>query len=255
MKRSFALALVATLTFLATACGDDDTSTATDGESSEDSTTTAPADEGSGGGEQAADDGDFCATFQELLAGEPTPAQLRDLAEIAPDAGKEPIETITAQMEADPENYFGTEEFSTAFAALGSVGVDECADDAIDVTAEEYQFAGFPEEVSAGTLGVNLSNDGKEVHELIIVRKNDDTTESFDEIFAMEDEAAALALVTEAGFSFAAPGTSTGGLYDVSEPGEYAAVCFIPTGTTSFATEVDGPPHFAQGMMTTFTVG
>lgn len=41
------------------------------------------------------------------------------------------------------------------------------------------------------------------------------------------------------------------------EPGDYAALCFIPTGSTmanSDEPDGDGPPHFTQGMKTEFTV-
>ena len=40
-------------------------------------------------------------------------------------------------------------------------------------------------------------------------------------------------------------------------PGDYAALCFIPSGTMMHDGEEmpgDGPPHFIQGMKTEFTV-
>ena len=45
---------------------------------------------------------------------------------------------------------------------------------------------------------------------------------------------------------------------DLSESGEYAALCFVPTGTVMSedgeVTEGSGPPHFVQGMIAEFNV-
>ena len=40
------------------------------------------------------------------------------------------------------------------------------------------------------------------------------------------------------------------------EPGDYIALCFIPTGMTSDeGPPPEGPPHAMQGMVAEFTVG
>ena len=89
---------------------------------------------------------------------------------------------------------------------------------------------------------------------MVVFRKNDDITESFDEIFGMEDQDAAEALVSSVGATFAPPGGDASGLYDLTESGEYVVVCFMPVGSTPDAEESDGPPHFTQGMMAQFSV-
>ena len=253
MKRSICVALVATLSILG-ACGDDDDASPTTGDPSSDESTTTTAAEGEGDGEQAAGDGDFCTGYTELLAGDPAPEEIRALVDVAPEDAKEPLETIATGFEEDPEAFFDTEEFNQAFAALGDAATAECADETFEVTAVDYAFEGIPEEIPAGRIGVSFANEGTEFHEMVVFRKNDDTAESFDEIFALEDQDAAQALVSEAGATFAPPGGSSSGLFDVSEPGEYVAVCFIPVGTTPEAEEGSGPPHFTQGMKAEFTV-
>lgn len=259
-KRTLA-ALLATAVLFVGACGDDDDTTDTGSPS-------APADESDGDsgadeGDGASDDGDeqaggefaeFCTDYQELLAGEPGPEQIRAVAEVAPDDAKEPLETIAAGFEEQGEAFFESEEFGATFGELGGIVNDTCADETLEVTAMDYEFDGIPAELSAGTYGVDFSNEGNEFHEMVVFRKGDDTTESFEEIFAMEEDAA-MALVAEVGGTFAPPGESAGGLFDMSEPGEYVAVCFIPVGSTPEAgEEVDGPPHFTQGMLSEFTV-
>jgi hypothetical protein len=59
------------------------------------------------------------------------------------------------------------------------------------------------------------------------------------------------------GSAFAPMNGTQGLLVGDFEPGEYIAVCFIPTGTTiddSGQHEGDGPPHFIEGMQQEFTV-
>ena len=248
MKRTLSIALAGAV-FLVGACGDDDDTET--GSASAPTETTAAGDEG----EQAAGDGDFCTAYQELLDGDPSPDAVREVASIAPEAAKEPLETIAAGFEEQGEEFFESEEFGESFSALGAVAGEECADETIAVTAIDYGYEGMPSEVSAGTVNIELTNEGNELHEMVVFRKNDDTTQSFDEIFAIEDQAEAEALVTEAGGAFAAPGASSSGLFDLSEPGEYVAVCFIPVGSTPEAEESSGPPHFTQGMKAEFTVG
>jgi hypothetical protein len=151
---------------------------------------------------------------------------------------------------------------------------------AIEVIAKDYSFSDLPTSVPAGT-NLSLTNEGTELHELIVVRKNDGVTESFDELLALPEEEA-LAKVTTVGVLFAAPGESASmGIGEsgapspmtsivIGEEGDYFALCAIPQGTTEmpdFAAPPDaagaspgasaapqGPPHFVLGMRQAFTV-
>jgi hypothetical protein len=241
-KRNLGLALAFALVF-AGACGDD---SATDDGAAV--TTTE------GGISDVPEGSEFCTAYTEMLAGEPTPEQIREVAEVAPEGAVEPLETIAAGAEEDPEGFFDTEEFGTAFAELGAVVNDECADEVITVTAVDYAFQGIPSEVDTGALGVEFANEGEEFHELVLFRKNDDVDQSFDEILELDEEEAGE-LMSEAGGTFAGPGEDSTALFDLSEPGEYVAVCFVPVGATPDNEEADGPPHFTEGMKTEFTVG
>lgn len=246
MKRTtwLGMTVVVALAFTA-ACGDDDEG----GEA-------APPDEpttttGGGGGEA----GDFCPAYIELLAGDPSPEQIREVAAIAPEGAAEPLETIATGFEEDPEGFFDTEEFATAFGEVGEVATGECADSEITVTAVDYGFEGFPADLPAGVLGIAFSNEGEEFHELVVLRRNDGVEQSFEEILGLGEEEG-QSLVTEAGGTFAPPGRSSSALVEL-EPGEYAAVCFIPVGSTpeSEGSEgSEGPPHFTQGMIAEFSV-
>lgn len=249
MKRILAGALA--LAFLVAAgCGDDD-----DASSSDDPTVQPDEDGGEGTGEQASgDSSEFCPAWSELMAGDPTPDAIREVAAIAPEGVQEPLEQIAEGFESD-EAYFETEEFQSAFADASAAAGEECADEVLEVAAIDYGYEGIPAEMSAGTVAINLTNEGTELHEAVVLRKNDGVTESAEELLQLPEEEA-MSKVTEAGVAFAFPGAAGSGLIDMTEPGEYLVVCFIPTGSTPDAGEEggDGPPHFTQGMVTEVTV-
>ncbi len=246
-----AIAAFVALALVVTACGDDDDE-ATEGDTSADTDDTT-SDSGSEEGEQAAG-GEFCAEYQALLAGDPTPEQIREVAAVAPEDGKAPLEELAAGFEADSEGFFETEEFQAAFSEIGEVANAECADEVLEVTAVDYGFEGMPSELSAGTYGVTLANEGQEFHEIAVFRKADGVTASFDDIFAVDDpEQIDESQLEEIGGTFAPPGGEGGGLFDL-EAGEYIAVCFVPVGATPDNEEADGAPHYTEGMQAQFTV-
>lgn len=137
---------------------------------------------------------------------------------------------------------------------MTKIVVDECADETMDVTAAEYKFSGIREDLSAGIVGATFENTGGEMHEIVLLRKKDGVTESFENILA-KDEEEAEKLVDVSFGAFGGPGSKSSVAFDMREAGDYAAVCLIPVGSTPDAgEEVDGPPHFTQRMITEFTV-
>ena len=127
---------------------------------------------------------------------------------------------------------------------------------AISVTAVEYKYEGVPATVAAGT-SFTLVNNGKELHELTLARRNPDVTTSWEELVAMPvDEATKF--VTIVGGLVAAPGATADGSVTADQPGEYAMLCFIPQGTTALPSAgislPGGTPHVALGMLQVLTV-
>ncbi|HEX2767582.1 MAG TPA: hypothetical protein VHR55_13205 [Candidatus Limnocylindria bacterium] len=152
------------------------------------------------------------------------------------------------------ESTSASAEASEAATADASAGSSAAAGDTIEVTAVDYAFAGIPSEVESGT-SFELTNEGSEVHELVLVRRNDDVDLTFEELLELpEDEA--MELVTIVGGIVAEPGATSEDTLTVDEPGDYLAICFVATGTTSLedAESVEGAPHFAEGMLQEFTV-
>ena len=67
---------------------------------------------------------------------------------------------------------------------------DNCGFTEIDVTAEDYKYTGLEAEYPAGPAVITLTNDGTELHEMIVLRVNDDVTETAAEIVALPEEEA-----------------------------------------------------------------
>lgn len=139
---------------------------------------------------------------------------------------------------------------------------DEAEGETLEVTGVEYAYEGLDAEVEAGT-ELTFANGGQEVHELVLMRIDDDETRSIEELLQLPEEEA-MQSVSMIGVSVAAPGEDgeiMEGELTVADAGRYAAICFIPVGTTEMpdgppgeGEEPSGPPHFTQGMVQEFTV-
>lgn len=143
----------------------------------------------------------------------------------------------------------GSEEDEPAGAAQPDVAAEPAAaaPAAVTVTATDYAFD-VPAELAAGLVTFTMRNEGAEIHHAQLVRVNEGG--SLDAALAAlgeEDLETAFEHGSVAGgVGIVAPGASAASTVDL-EPGEYAFICGIPS-------EDDGVPHFAKGMVSTFTV-
>ena len=249
--RLFVAALAVML--VATACGgdDEDDTEATD--------TPAPT-------EQAAD-GDlatFCTAIIDAEAqviavsnGEevdPT-AALDEAAASAPEDIQAQVQSVVDQareaIETQDSSVFESDDFRALDEEIDQYVLANCGLEEVDVAGSEYQFSGVPDSVPAGQVAFNFTNDGEELHEMILARINDPDNTVEDILDMPEDEQEGA--VTTVEFLFALPGESDAQAVDL-QAGEYAIVCFSPVGTTGPETQGDGPPHVAKGMYDQFTV-
>lgn len=128
-----------------------------------------------------------------------------------------------------------------------------------DVVAVEYAFTGVPSTLPPGPHGFRLSTEGEELHELALVRLDDDRP--LDVLLDLpEDEQEGV--VEYIGGVAACPGTTSPEPLGADlEPGRYALVCYVPVGTTpdlrgdELLEAYENPPHYARGMTTEVTVG
>ena len=123
-----------------------------------------------------------------------------------------------------------TPEFAEAYAALIDYMKANCGYAEINATASEFQFEGLPSEVPAGPTIFTLENAGEQVHDIFVMRLNDDDTLSADEIEALpKDEV--MTIGTLVAFAFAFPGAASYATADLA-PGRHVTVCLVFDGAT-----------------------
>ncbi|MCY7418089.1 MAG: hypothetical protein LH650_06255 [Chloroflexi bacterium] len=133
----------------------------------------------------------------------------------------------------------------------------------IEIVAHDYHFAGLSTSVPAGTR-LALTNTGAEVHQIVIARRVDGVTQTWDELLTDPDPVASGYIMLE-GQLFADPGQAAAGDILLARPGDYFAICFVPQGLTaipdaSATPGVDasapalGPAHYLLGMRQEFSV-
>ncbi|MCP4959517.1 MAG: hypothetical protein GY925_09645, partial [Actinomycetia bacterium] len=134
----------------------------------------------------------------------------------------------------------------------------------ITVIGVDFGFDGLPEQIKAGTEMTFTNASHTEVHELVLIRVNDDENRPLGEILSLPPEEQ-QSVGTTVGVNVAFPdddGRTVMGDLRFSKPGRYILLCAIPEGAdpdeyASAAAEsqggpvqVDGgPPHFVLGMV------
>lgn len=255
-RRIAAAGLAVTALLGVSACSDDDDKA--DGTT----TTTEAAAEtpAEGGGEQAAGGGDgICGAFTTLSAamtGDPSaaaPALDTFEAELTDDLrepGMAMVDGFRKMLEGD-EAAMGSPEFNEGYAAVGDAMFEDCdVEGRFDISGVDYEFVGLPTEVPAGTVAFRFTNDSanSEPHEMIVLQRTPELTESLDEIAHMSpDQLMPKAPMVGVVFSDT-PGTGTTSFMQLEE-GNYIAICTIPVGGGE-----QGDPHAAHGMVAEFEV-
>ena len=220
---------------------------------------------------------EFCTSYLALIdqaqsdAGPDVDAVTALLVEMGADAPADVadsfavmVEGITAEMGGD-ESATNTPEFNDAYAQVNTWAFDNCEfDAAIDVAAVDWAFGGIPLEVPAGRVAFRLTNLGTEYHEMGILRLLDGATQSWEEIApgVMTEEESAMEQVAWVGHALSPNGDTPGFAFVNLEPGEYAAICYMPIGSTQDMTldevlAMAGPDydaHWQHGMLQEFTV-
>jgi hypothetical protein len=120
---------------------------------------------------------------------------------------------------------------------------EEGEDSTVDVTLTDFEVAADPDSVPEGDVTFDVENDGKETHELIVVKTDFDASDlPTEDDGSMDDGADGIDKIGET--NDIESGDSDSRSFSL-DPGSYVLLCNRVE---------DGESHFAQGMHTPFTV-
>jgi hypothetical protein len=173
------------------------------------------------------------------------------IADHAPDQVADDVATLLELgATADGLGAYTDPDYTAADAAVTDAVLDDCDQDPLRIGAGDYVFDGLPAELDAGRVAIELTNSSaSEVHELSLLRKDDEVDATFEELFELPDDEATDA-VSPYGTTIVGPGATTFLVSDLP-PGE--AVDGQEAGRQVLAGG-GGEPHVARGMFQTFTV-
>jgi uncharacterized cupredoxin-like copper-binding protein len=198
------------------------------------------------------------AAANQVFAEERLRPVVEDLRATGPDDVQSDVDTLEQALDdardddGDLEAFFGGDG-GAARTRITEEAAGSCGWTTLDVTMVDYGYEGVPDTVDAGQAVFAVTNSGEEGHELILFRRADGVEESWEEILELDDDEA-MQRVEFVAAAFA-PAGEDGSATAELQAGEHAMVCFIPVGTDASGTESgDGPPHFTEGMIATFTV-
>jgi hypothetical protein len=269
--------VLATATFVAAACGDDDGDSAANTSAAPATSVAAPAapTTAAAPATSAAEGGDdiaaVCALAEEVEAAEsfPTHDQLTRYVAIAPAEISAAVGVAAPALLAVPEgdvlNFFkaaarddvqqAVEQINAWEAANCGIAHDEDAlppgashdVDAgatrVDVRAEDYTLT-MPATLAPGRTSFVLTNHGAEVHHLVIFQLAEGVT--FEQAMSAEDAEGMVTGQWSTGLAFPDGEDEEAITFDVT-PGNYGVACFIA--------DADGNAHaFGHGMTAEFSV-
>lgn len=188
---------------------------------------------------------------------------LDELDATAPPEISPQVATVTAALRQAIQTGFEEDPFEDPAVDEAGTQIDvfvneNCGFEIVDVTGLEYEFQGLPKSVPAGVVGFNFTNDGAEVHEIVIFRIKGD--ESLKKLLKLSENKLEkkVEFINATG---APPGESADTIYSDLKPGRYGAVCHIPVGTTDESQlddeehqDEDVPTHVDEGMYQEFKV-
>jgi hypothetical protein len=142
------------------------------------------------------------------------------------------------------------------FNAIQEYRYNSCGYRQLDVTGIEYEFQGLPRTLPAGKVAIKFTDTGAEWHELAIARLK--TKDSLKKIIGMSEKQQAKK-IEEIGGTFAMQGQTSYTIADMSKPGRYGVVCFLPVGATDAqaageAERKHAKSHADRGMLATIRV-
>jgi hypothetical protein len=154
-------------------------------------------------------------------------------------------------VDTKDRNLLDSEEYFKAGAGVDRYMLSNCGYGKLAASAIDFEYDGLPTTLKSGPSSVSLTNDGKELHEIVLFRINDGVTQDFAAILELPEKEVDTKVVPM-GVVVVPPGQTGTSFFDLPS-GRYGIACFIPKGTKN-GKEGTGPPHFKEGMVADLTV-
>jgi len=176
--------------------------------------------------------------------------------EPAPDPIKADVATLLALAHQGASTgdsaTFTTEDLQTTDRNIDQYMLRECGYGQISITATDDTYHGVPATVGTGAVGLTLNNQGRDAHQVLIVRINDGVTEPFSTLLDLPPDQR-MQTATALGSIEVDPGQA-GTLFLRLTPGRYGVADFLSQGSTSLDTSGSGEPDYLLGLHAEFTV-
>jgi hypothetical protein len=176
--------------------------------------------------------------------------------EPAPDPIRTDVETLLALAHDGASTgdsaTFSSPDLQTADRNIDQYMLRECGYGRISITATDNAYQGIPAAIDSGAVGVTLTNQGREAHQVLIVRINDGVSEPFSALLDLPPDER-LQAASAVGSIEVDPG-GVGTLFLRLAPGRYGVGDFLSQGTAGLDTSGSGDPNYVLGLQGEFTV-
>ena len=198
-----------------------------------------------------ASDEEAAEISQRFWAEELIPA-VRDVRDAAPPTVVDDVSSLLVLLDEMGPAALDAPEFIKLNTRINMAAIDDCNVNALDVTAIDHAYEDAPTTIKAGPVGFRFRNAGMQDHEMLLLRKNDGTEESFDELLRLPRQEIEEK-VTGFGTYFAAPGDTEARIVTLPA-GAFLMVCTLPAEPADGESDSQGSPHFMLGMTHEFSV-
>lgn len=161
--------------------------------------------------------GDLQPLFDEVAAA--APSELDEAVEAYRAAIQELAET------GDPE-VFEQQGLQQAEETTHAFDLEHCGWSTAEVVAEDFAFRGLEAAYGTGPISIDLTNEGEEVHELLVLKAGDGTDETVEELMELAEDELFAKVEWVGGIDPVAPGDRDYVIVDL-EPGRYVVTCFL----------------------------
>lgn len=192
-------------------------------------------------------------------AGDTLRPLFEDLEAVAPPELDDEVQTFGAAIDSvidtgDP-SAFESPELAAADESSHAYDLEHCGYEQVDVTATNYQYSGVEAVYAAGPVSFELTNEGPEVHEMVLLKIKPGVNQTAEDLLALPESESRSKIEVVNTIGPVEPGGSDHMVADLDN-GRYVVACFLPEGSTSMQAleTADGAPHSSLGMFRAVSV-